>query len=62
MKPKSRSELEQAASNMFEYLDEAFQPCEALYIVSELTNKMSLAMLQRELEREEEKSDGELNG
>ena len=54
MKPKSRSELEGAAANLFTYLDAEFQPCEALYIVSELTKKMSLAMLQREQAREEE--------
>ena len=54
MKPKSRSELEQKASDIFQHLDEFYQPCEALYIVSELTKKMSLDMLQREKEREEE--------
>ena len=54
MKTKCRSELEQKAEDIFQHLDEFYQPCEALYIISELTKKMSLDMLQREQAREEE--------
>ncbi len=49
MKPKSRSELQQAASNVFQDLEKQYRMCEMVYIVSELTKTMSLAMLQREL-------------
>jgi len=50
MKTKSRSVLQQEASNIFQDLEAKYQPCEMLYIVSELTKTMSLAMLQREQE------------
>jgi len=50
MKTKSRSILQQEASNIFQDLETKFRLCEMLYIVSELTKTMSLAMLQRELE------------
>jgi hypothetical protein len=52
MKPKSRNVLQQEASNIFQDLEAKYQPCEMLYIVSELTKTMSLAMLQREREEE----------
>ena len=52
MKPKSRSELQQAASNVFQDLEKQYRMCEMVYIVSELTKTMSLAMLQREQEDE----------
>jgi hypothetical protein len=48
MKPKSRSVLQHEASSIFQELETKYQPCEMLYIVSELTKTMSLAMLQRE--------------
>ena len=54
MKPKSRSVLQQEASSIFQDLETKYQSCEMLYIVSELTKTMSLAMLQREQAREEE--------
>lgn len=54
MKPKSRSELEQAAKTIWLNLEQEYQPCEAVYIISELTKRASLAMLQREREPEEE--------
>ena len=54
MKPKSRSELEQAAKTIWQNLEQDCQPCEAVYIISELTKRASLAMLQRELAREED--------
>jgi hypothetical protein len=50
MKTKSRSELQQAASNVFQDLENQYRMCEMLYIVSELTKTMSLVMLQREEE------------
>jgi len=50
MKPKSRSELQQTASNVFQDLEKQYRICEMLYIVSELTKTMSLLMLQREQE------------
>jgi len=50
MKTKSRSVLQQEASNIFQDLETKYRPCEMLYIVSELTKTMSLAMLQREQE------------
>ena len=52
MKPKCRSVLQQEASNIFQNLETKYRPCEMLYIVSELTKTMSLAMLQREQEVE----------
>ena len=54
MRIKSRSELEQKASSIFQDLEKTYMPCEAVYIISELTKRASLAMLQRELAREEE--------
>jgi hypothetical protein len=50
MKVKSRCELEQTASNIFQELEKTYRPCEMVYIMSELTKTMSLAMLQREQE------------
>jgi len=50
VKPKSRSELEQKASFIFQDLEKTYRPCEMLYIMSELTKTMSLVMLQREQE------------
>jgi hypothetical protein len=47
---KSRSELEGTATLMFESLKDDFKPCEIVYIISELTKRQSLAMLQREQE------------
>ena len=54
MKVKPREELEQAAGTIWQRLEESYQPCEAVYILSELTKRASLAMLQRELAREGE--------
>ena len=54
MKPKSRNELDKAAKIIWQDLELDYQPCEAVYIISELTKRASLAMLQRELAREEE--------
>jgi len=54
MKVKPREELEQAAGTIWQRLEEGYQPCEAVYILSELTKRASLAMLQRELAWEEE--------
>jgi len=50
MKVKSRSELEGTAALIFETLERDFKPCEVVYILSELTRRQSLAMLQREQE------------
>jgi len=50
MKPKNRSVLQHEASSIFQDLETKYQPCEMLYIVSELMKTMSLAMLQREQE------------
>lgn len=47
---KSRSELEGTAALIFETLERDFKPCEVVYILSELTRRQSLAMLQRERE------------
>lgn len=52
MKVKSGKELEKEARRIFVYLEKGYKPCEALYVVSELTKIMSLAMLQRENEVE----------
>ena len=54
MKPKSRNELERAAKTIWQNLEQDYQPCEAVYIISDLTKRASLAMLQREQAREEE--------
>jgi hypothetical protein len=51
---KPRSVLQQEASSIFQNLEAKYQPCEMLYIVSELTKTMSLTMLKREQAREEE--------
>jgi len=50
MKPKSRSELEQKASFIFQDLEKTYRACEILYIISELTKTTSLVVLQTELE------------
>ena len=50
---KSRSELEQVAKAIWQDLEQDYQPCEAVYIISELAKRASLAMLQRELARED---------
>ena len=54
MKPKSKSKLESDAKEIWEMLQADYQPCEAVYVISELTKRASLAMLQRESERENE--------
>jgi len=54
LKVKSRSELEQAAKNIWEMLQADYQPCEAVYVISELTKRASLAILQRDSVREDE--------
>ena len=54
MKIKPRSKLEQDAQELWQMLQADYQPCEAVYVISELTKWASLAMLQRESEREEE--------
>jgi len=53
MKVKSRSKLESDAKELWEMFEADYQPCEAVYIISELTKRASLAMLVREQEREE---------
>jgi hypothetical protein len=50
MQVKSRSELESDAKELWELLQADYQPCEAVYVISELTRRASLAMLQREQE------------
>ena len=52
MKLKSKTDLQQKASFIFQDLEKEYRPCEALYILSELTKTMSLVMLQREQEEE----------
>ena len=47
MKVKSRSQLQQAAANIFQGLEKDYQSCEIVYIISELLKTMSLVMLQR---------------
>ena len=54
MKIKPRSKLESDAKELWQMLQADYQPCEAVYVISELTKRASLAMLQRESEREEE--------
>ena len=52
MKVKPRSKLEQDAKEFWQMLQADYQPCEAVYVISELTKWASLAMLQREPEEE----------
>jgi len=54
MKVKPRSQLEQDAKELWQTMQADYQPCEAVYVISELTRQASLAMLQREQAREEE--------
>jgi hypothetical protein len=54
MKPKSGTELQQKASFIFQDLEKNYRPCEALYILSELAKTLSLVMLQREREAEDD--------
>ena len=54
MKIKSRSKLESDAKELWEMLQADYQPCEAVYVISELTKQASLAMLQKDQTREEE--------
>jgi hypothetical protein len=46
MKIKSRDRLENDAKELWEFLQADYQPCEAVYVISELTKRASLAMLQ----------------
>ena len=50
MSLKSKNALQQKASFIFQDLERDYRPCEALYILSELTKTMSLVLLQREQE------------
>jgi hypothetical protein len=50
MKIKPRSKLESDAKELWEMLQADYQPCEIVYVISELTKRASLAMLQREQE------------
>ena len=54
MEAKSKSRLEKEAKEIWEMFEADYQPCEAVYIISELTKMASLSMLQREQEREED--------
>jgi len=54
MKIKSRSKLESDAKELWQMLQADYQPCEAVYIISELTRRASLAMLQGVQARDEE--------
>ncbi len=56
MKIKPRSKLESDAKELWEMLQADYQPCEIVYVISDLTKRASLAMLQREMPREEDKS------
>ena len=47
-KIKSKTELQNEATFIFQRLEKDFKPCEALYILSELAKTLSLVMLQRE--------------
>lgn len=48
MKVKSAKKLQEKAGSIFRDLDESYKPCEALYIVGQIVQMMSLAMLQRD--------------
>ena len=48
MKTKSKTELEQKASFIWQDLEKTCRPCETAYIISELTKTLSLVMLQKE--------------
>jgi hypothetical protein len=48
MKVKSRNELQQKASFIFQDLERNYRPCETLFILSELAKILSLVMLQKE--------------
>ncbi len=50
MKVKSRRELEQKASFIFQDLEKNYRPCETVYILSELAKTVSFVMLQKEAE------------
>ena len=45
MKVKSRSQLQQAAANIFQYLEKNYQPCEIVFIISELLSVNPLMKL-----------------
>jgi hypothetical protein len=48
MKTKSKTELEQRASFIWQDLEKDLKPCEALYVLSEVAKILSLVMLQKE--------------
>jgi len=54
MKIKSRSKLESDAEALWEMFQADYQPCEIVYVISELTRRASLAMLQGVRAREED--------
>ena len=45
MKVKSRSQLQQAATNIFQDLEKNYQPCEIVFIISELLSVNPLMKL-----------------
>ena len=49
MKTKSKTELEQKASFIWQDLEKTCRPCETAYILAELTKTLSLVMRQKEL-------------
>lgn len=53
MKNKTRSELEQKASFIFQDLEANFKTCESLYILSEVQKILSLAMRSELVAQEE---------
>ena len=50
MNVKSRNELQQKASFIFQDLERDYRLCETLFIISELAKTLSLVMLQKEQE------------
>lgn len=48
MKVKSRKYLEAYAESIWSKAEEELKPCEFVFVLSRLTEKMSLAMLKRE--------------
>jgi hypothetical protein len=52
MRVRDKDKLQQKASFIFQDLEREYQACEMVYIISQLTETMSLVMLQKEMHEE----------
>jgi hypothetical protein len=51
MKVKGKNKLQQIANDIWTKYESELKPCEFVYVLSQLTNRMSLEMLKAEMRR-----------